>query len=326
MRRLSQAGFKGEFVRPAILPDWWSDACAEDPALLPDVEIRVARFLDLPVSAIRNPAEALMVPSYGGAQLRRVRDLDRDRLAPAIHSAMQIASAVVRNLQASVPAPDVPPEDGLVWREQISQAGEAIKLEGLLDNLWQRGIPVVALDILPAPSFQGLSCIVDGRPVILVGHKHDTPGRIAFFVAHEVRHISAGDCAPDRPVVDQEEEVTDNTDMEHRADQYATRLLVGSDDLPEVNATDWQNLANTADEFEQARGVDASAVIFAWARRTGDYATATMAVKALYAAQGAQRLLRERFDLHIDLVGATEADRALLGCVFGDPERDAPAN
>jgi hypothetical protein len=325
MRRLSHAGFKKDFVHSAILPDWWDETCEETPSLLTDVEIRVARFLGLSVSAIRDPAVELSPPSYAGAQLRRVRDIDRDRLAPAIHSALQIAAALVRNLRAPVPSPSIPPADGLMWRAQIQHVGTAITLNDVVSNLWERGIPIAAIDVLPAPSFQGLACVVGGRPVVLLGHKHDEPGRVAFFAAHEIGHIASGDCAPDRPVVDEQEEVADDADMEIRADQYATHVLVGKDTVPKVDAKNARELAIHAGQFERSSGIDAGAVIFAWARLTGDYAKASMAVKALYRGSGARRLLRQHFDRYVDLDSATESDRALLRCVFGDPERDATA-
>ena len=50
-----------------------------------------------------------------------------------------------------------------------------------------------------------------------------------------------------------------------------------------------------------------------------------MAVKALYRGSGARQQLRQLFDRHIDLEAATESDRALLRCVYGEPERDETA-
>src|SRR3954447_18408510 len=99
MRRLSAAGFKPSFTETALLPDWWEPSCADDPSLMPDLEIRVARFLGAPLDLVRDPDAKLSAPRYAGAQLRRVRDLARDRLASAIHAALQIAGAVVRNME-----------------------------------------------------------------------------------------------------------------------------------------------------------------------------------------------------------------------------------
>lgn len=314
LQRLTRAGFSKDFVHKAILPDWWDDSCAEDPALVQDFEFRVARFLGSSLAGVSDPSATLSPLIYPNAQLRRVRDIGRDRLAAAIHVAIQVAYATVRNLRKA-PAPQIPPTDGLAWREQIVRKSTAVQLTDVLRDLWARGIPVIPLDVLPAPAFQGMACIVDERPAIVIGYKHDEPGRVAFLAAHEAAHITAGDCAPGQPVVDEEDEISDDADIERRADNYATQVLVGRTAVPEVNASasrDFKDLARQASSIERENGADASAVIFSWARRTGDYATATMAVKALYRNVGARRQLQELFAKHIDIAGASETDRALL--------------
>ena len=75
MRRLSDAGFKPNFARVAVLPDWWAPACDDDASLLPEVEIRVARFIGAPLDLVRDPAASLTTPTYERAHLRRVRDI-----------------------------------------------------------------------------------------------------------------------------------------------------------------------------------------------------------------------------------------------------------
>ncbi|TAM46036.1 MAG: hypothetical protein EPN55_06480 [Gammaproteobacteria bacterium] len=326
MRRLSRTGFKSDFIRPAILPDWWDDTCADDPSVLPDIEIRVARFLRRPIADVRDPSVELTAPTYNRAQLRRVQDIDRDRLGPAIHSALQIASAVVRTLRSTARTPAVVPTDAFTWRHQISPTGQAVKLDDLLNDLWGRGIPVVPVDVLPAPTFQGLACIVEGHPVILLGHKIDQPGRVAYVIAHEVGHVVAGDCAPDQPVVDEEEEIADNSDMERNADLFATRFIVRGDAVPNIDSSDFRQLARGAIALENQLGVEASTIIFAWARRTGEYVTASMAVKALYRNSGARNRLRDHFDRYVDIDAATETDRSLLRCVYGDREERVAAD
>jgi Zn-dependent peptidase ImmA (M78 family) len=327
-QRLSRAGFKKDFVQKAILPDWWDESCANDPELLQDVEIRAARFLGFSIATLRDPSAPLAARPYPHAQLRRVRDVDRDRLAPAIHTAIRIASAVVRNLRASSPAADIPPASGLKWREQIAPSSKSPRLKEIANNLWNRGIPVVPLDLLPSPGFQGIACIVENRPVILLGYKYDEPGRAAFLIAHEAGHVAAGDCALDAPVVDEEDEITDDAEMERRADLYATQVLMRDTKVPQLSTVeikDFKDLARRASELERVAGADASAVIFTWARQTGDYATATMAVRALYRSTGARKELRQLLDLHVNVGGAPETDRALLRCVHGDRNENEAA-
>jgi hypothetical protein len=318
MRRLSQAGFEKGFVRPALLPDWWDETCDKDPDLLPDFEMRVARFMGLPLSCVRDPDVDLMAPSYSGAQLRRVRNIDGDRLAPAIHAAIQIAGAVARNLRDPELQSVVPNANGLAWREEIQRIGSAIKLDDMLADLWLRGIPVVPLEILPVPSFQAIACIVEDRPVILISYKHDEPGRVAFLIAHETGHIAGGDCTSEHPVVDEEDGILDETDIESKADQFARRVLVGSDSIPALENGEFKQLANDAIYQEKQTGADAGAIIGAWAAKTRDYSKAAMALKALYRNSGARQRILHHFNTNVDIERANDSDRNLLRCVYGE--------
>ena len=316
-RRLSTAGFKKDFVRRAILPDWWDKSCEQDQSLLTDLEIRVARFLELPLSVVRDPTAPLSPLQRSEVKLRRVRYVEQDRLAPAIHAALQIAGAVNRCVDSVAPDSGSIPVDGLSWRDEISRDSPHVSLQDILTDLWARGIPVVHIDTLPTPGFQGLACIVEGRPTILLGQRYDEPGRTAFIVAHEFGHISSGDCAPEHPVVDEEAQVMDGSCMEKSADRYATQVLVGENAIPEIVGNDYRELAQNAANLESERGADAGAIIYAWASRARDYSQASMAVKALYRGSGALRLLRRHFESNVNIEDASETDRALLGCVLG---------
>ena len=324
MRRLSKAGFKRQFVKTALIPEWWEDSYAKDSAVLPEVEIRVARFLNTPMATVRNVEAALTPPSYKGAQLRRVRDLSRDRLGPAIHTATRVAEAVIRNLRHTGPA-ETPLPDALEWR-RILTSGEhgPVQLDDILGDLWARGIPVIPLDILPAPGFQGMACVLDERPVIVLGQKYDEPGRVAVFVAHEAGHIAGGDCSPGTPVLDEDNEVRDCSTMEIAAERFATLLMVGKGAVPiPEGELDAKELAQLAYDLESQSGADASLIIYTWAAKTLNYPCAAMAVKALYRSAGARRQVRRLFDQHVDTDSASESDRCLLRCVYGEQQPTA---
>ena len=158
----------------------------------------------------------------------------------------------------------------------------------------------------------------DNRPVILLGYKYDEPGRLAFLLAHEAGHIAAGDCSPEHLVLDGEEGIVDDGDIELKADQYARNVLVGNQTVPELNARDFKEIAKRAAEQERSTGIDAGVIVANWASNTRDYAKATMTLKALYRNSGARQKISQRFDRYIDLATATETDRNLLRCIYGE--------
>ena len=328
MRRLRQAGFGSEFVSAAILPDWWDQSCLNQPELLPEIEIRVGRFLAVPLSTVSDPESTLEPPGVPRGRLRCVRDIGHDRLAPAIHAAMRIAGAVVRNLKEPVPARTPPPSDGLAWRQEIRGLDGSLVLDTILEDLWTRGIPVVPAHLLPTPGFQGLAAVVEDRPVVVLGHRHDEPGRVAFRIAHEAGHIAKGDCTPDAPVVDEDEEILQDDEMEELADEYAVRALVGEAAIPVPSLSalgNFRDLATQAAAAARETGVDAGSIIFSWVRTTGDYATATRATKALYLATGATRILRQYFKRFVDVEGASLSDQELMRVIVpgSPPSADA---
>ena len=188
LRRLSRAGFKRDFVRPAIFPDWWEDSLESDSSLLPEIELRVARFLGISVADVRNPAQPLAAPSAPNTVLKKTVSVDVDSLRPAIHAARRVAEAVVRNIKTREVT--ALPQSAEEWRRELVTGRDPVTFEKMLSDLWNRGIPVVPLACLPSPSFQGIATIIEGRPVIVIGQRHDIPGRVGFFVAHEAGHRS----------------------------------------------------------------------------------------------------------------------------------------
>ena len=197
---------------------------------------------------------------------------------------------------------------------------DSITLDTILGDLWGRGIPVIPLEIIPAPSFQAIACIAGGRPVILIGQKYDEPGRIAFWVAHEVGHIARGDCDSDYLILDGQEGILDESDIEVNADKYSSQVLVGQNRIPEMGNGDFREIAKESARLSTCTGIGAGMIIAAWASKTGDYPKAQMALKALYLATGARRTLSRHFAENVDVEGASETGRDILRCVSGVTE------
>lgn len=324
LRRLSKAGFKRDFVRPAILPDWWDDSLQSDASLLPDLELRVARFLGMRVADVRDPSRPLAFQAAPSTVLRKADNVDPERLRPAIHAARRVAEAVVRNMNTGHAA--TMPEKPDDWRHELVSGKAPVTLEGMLRDLWRRGIPVIPMECLPSPAFQGMAAIIEERPVIVIGQKHDAPGRVGFFVAHEAGHIAAGDCNEGRTIVDEEETSADSSAIERRADRYASRVLLGGVQPSKLTGNNYRELAERAHAIEEETGAEAGALIFHWARQTGNFQAASMAVAALYEDRGARHLMTRLLVEHVNLDDASETDRTLLGLATCDAEATATAN
>jgi hypothetical protein len=139
-----------------------------------------------------------------------------------------------------------------------------------------------------------------------IGHDLDEPSRLAFVIAHEIAHIVLGDCSAEHAVVEEDEIVADDAEIEHQADKYARALLTGDVEAPDLHPIDFKDLAIKALEQEKKLSIDASSIIWSWARSTGDYQLATMAIKALYRNKGGKRLVRQHFDEHVNAIDAPE--------------------
>lgn len=316
MKRLRAAGMPTEFSRAVLLPTWWTEECDTDASLLPEVEIRVARYLEVPMAVVEDPEAPLQSPGYPSARLRHSPKMLADRLSPVIHAAQAVAGAVVRNLRD--PAPYRPlPDTALDWRKQLIEKVGTPSLGVVVDDLWSRGIPVLHLANAPAPRFQGMACIAEGRPVILLGYSNlDTPARQLFYVAHEAMHVAHGDCQVGMPVFDGDDADAKNP-QELRADADATLLLAGRREPFQIGGRYPRDIANSAHWVGQANHVDRGHLICAWGERTKNHGVAVSALKHAQLDKGATRTLSRNIPEHVDLAGASETDAALIRCVHG---------
>ncbi len=106
-----------------------------------------------------------------------------------------------------------------------------------------------------------------------------------------------------------------NDAMEKLADQYAMQVLTGEAAIPGPSPRvhiNFRELANEAAAVARDTSVDAGAIIFSWARATGNYSIAVRATQALYLATGATRILRQYFNRFVDVEGASLSDQELM--------------
>ncbi len=313
MKRLSALGFKKGLLREIVFPDWWSPECEGDPAAVAELEFRVARFLGSSAGSVSEVVHLASLPGVQSARLRHTLSTTAPKLMPAVLTSLRVARAALDAWSAPRPLRDVP-ADPLFLRKLILDLGTLVDLDAVVTWLWDAGIPVLALQDLPAPKFQAMACILGGRPVVLLGHRVDVPSRLLFSVAHELGHISRGDCSAEGPVIDGEDDYCRPEDQaeEDAANAFALRLLGGAESVPIPSAREPKDLADEAGRIGRQLRIDPGHLLQVWSKATGDYATTQRALNALWADSGGLTLIAGRQRREIDSDAAPETDRSLL--------------
>ena len=313
MKRLGALGFKPGLLKMIVFPDWWGPECQDDPAAVAELEFRVSRFLGSSVWPNAKIVSLASLPGVRSARLRHAASTTTPKLMPAVLTALRVARAAVDAWSDPKPMRQVP-SDPLALRGSILGFRGLVDLEAVVNWLWDAGIPVLTLQGLPAPKFQAMACLVSGRPVILLGHHVDAPSRLLFSVAHEVGHVSRGDCSAEGPVVDGEDDYCRPEDQEEEdaANAFAFRLLGGAESVPAPGAREPKELADEAGRTGRKLSIDPGYLIQVWARDIGDYSLAQRALTALWADRGGLDWITAKQRDEIDAGDAPETDRALL--------------
>ena len=303
VERLESAGFDRAFTHSTILPDWWDETCEEDPRLLPDFEFRTARFLDLPLETIQDPAAVLVQPHQPTT--------NKDVSPASIHAGIQIAQAVIRNLRDDAPAV-LPPSTGRTWRaELLAGLDQPVALHTIVSDLWNRHIPVVPVISLPQPDFQTLGCVIQGRPLVMMSNRITDHRDAAVHTAHQIAHIIAGDCANNKIVTHRDP--PDLSDLSEAGVNAFTREVIvdGTDGamLPPEPATNPNQMGNLKPFPENVDFWVSSApqkVIVL------DFNSDIPKYRAMLPVRS---ILFNEFVLNVDVAAASDTDTNLLRCV-----------
>jgi len=316
--RLRAAGYDAEFVRNWVLPDWWEDSLAQNPANRALAEIAISRMLGLPIQTLRDPQAKLERPLVGDVRLKRLRSTKPDEVAPAIVLAQQAATTIVPFLQ-NLP-PFTPQRDPLVIRAALLKTNPVVDLGALVEFAWSAGVAILHLSALPTASkkFSGLALFSDARPVDVLASASDSPPWLAFHLAHELGHIMLGhvqvgqDGLADIDFAKLEDEGT-----EEEADRFALLLLTGHPEpqLKAVYGMTAEKLVAAARQTQQSQRVDAGTIALVYGLTAKRMPVAQNALKLMQMHRGARAILGSALKrrLPADLPEVVERFAALAG-------------
>ncbi len=172
-----------------LMPEWWDDAAAEDEGGLLELQILLARRLNVALESLQSAAPH---PAFreSAQRFKTVHPEGSSQLAVAA----SIGHGLAQLLASANAAVNVAkPVDAATFRaELLRDAGKAVTLDRLCDQLCGR--PVVHVTQWPTGLRRpDAMCVRIGhRPIVMVVRKEVAPAKLAYLVAHEVGHDMCG--------------------------------------------------------------------------------------------------------------------------------------
>ena len=274
----------------ALMPDWWDDEAASDEGGLLELQILLARRLNVSLVSLQStkPQPAFRSTTQ---RFKTVHPEGSSQLAVAASIGHGLAQLLASSC-ASLPLR--PPIEAEHMRKELLQNREAVTLDGLCEWLWAAGIPVVHVtgwpDGLRRPDAM---CVrAGGRPIVMVVRKETALAKLAYLVAHEAGHVMSGHLSSDENAVlvddtlpvDSQRSFFDQD--EKQADAFAMQLLGGNALLAASKrlvgpAHSEMSLAAAALREGKSSRLDAGQIILGWARLSEDWKLANMALRFL---------------------------------------------
>lgn len=302
--RLGGIGLTKKYVREQVLPSWWDDAAASNPAAYSEVLMLLSRHLGLDLASLRDDGAD---PKFGGdvrCKFMKRRDTTDDDLEVTRAIATQVATLAA----VAAPAGEVPTQTASQIREQILAGGARwVDLENLVDFAWSIGIPVLHVSAFPPRTrkMHGLAARVQGRPTIVICLDRAQSGWLLFILAHELGHIMLGHVCDSEILLDEVVDPDSGEPDEVAANAFALELLTGRADARVTAEGRWPNataLSARAQEIGRAHHVDPGHVILNYAHSMGGafFAVANAALKLYEPNANAPAMIRRKLNEHLD--------------------------
>jgi hypothetical protein len=306
-RRLRAVGLTKPYVRKMILPDWWDDQVADNPAGYAEGLTFLSRHLGLDIATLRDPQRPVAFRNFGVCKFKKSKNATEDDLALA--RAMATRSAQLANVATAEPYQPVPPSASQIRREILGQGELWVSLSNLIDYCWSLGIPVIHLSSFPdakhARRPDGLTARVNSRPVIVLCKKAHCSAWLLFILAHELGHIALGHIEGDGVLIDESMKHNVDDQEELAANAFAVELLTGNAEGRFSTSGRWPNakvLAEAALQIGRQMRIDPGHIVLNYANTMGDrfYPVANAALALIEPKKDALRLVRQKMAEHLD--------------------------
>lgn len=302
-RRLKSVGLTRNQVRKFILPDWWDDEAAMNPAAFAEGISYVSRHLGVELASLRDPSRALTFRETGVCKFKK----PKGTLDGQLELTRSLATCVARLISAATMEPCCPlPKTAAQTRCEILGQGQPwVSLSNLVDYCWSLGVPVVHLaSFLKDRRPDGMAVKVGGRPVVVLCKKVVAPAWLLFILAHELGHIVLGHIPDNGVLIDENVNKNECDDEESAANAFAIELLTGEKDGNFRAGGRWPNaetLARRAKELGRELQVDPGHIILNYAHTMGNgFFPVANAALAKLGTPNAVEIVRRKLAEHLD--------------------------
>lgn len=303
--RIGNVGFPRKHLREVVLPGWWDDEIAHNPAGYAEGLLLLSRHLGLDLASMQNEAVPVGLRNLGPCKFKKLAATsDEDLVLARI-----VATRAVELLSVAVPIPKKPlPTSASEIRQHILRTGVPwVDLASLVDYCWSVGLPVIHVSAFPpkAKKMDGLASVRSGHYAIVLCKNARHSAWLLFILAHELGHIVRGHVNSDGVLVD-EQVKRGSTDAEEKAaNAFALELLTGdaeSQVLPVGDRVSARALARAASQAGVHEHIDPGHLVLNCAHQMGSdfFAVANAALNLLEPHADAVGLVRSKMLARLD--------------------------
>lgn len=265
-------------------PSWWSDDADLSPSARAELRFTLARKLGLDAKALLDD-EPRFVWKVG-----TFKNLSTDASDAEREAIISYATSVARVLLASVPEGATPELSAGSLRGVLLKGNPFVSLQGLLGFSWAIGIPVVQLRVFPlrAKRMCAMAVRVRERHVIFLAHESRFPARVAYYLAHELGHISLGHLDESPALIDVDDPLSapDRSDPDEvAADRFALEVLTGTPEprvLTEAESYSAAALAKAVVAAAPSLQIEPGTLALCFGHNTGRWDKVSAAMKRIY--------------------------------------------
>jgi hypothetical protein len=304
---LKAAGFPRPYVE-RLLPEWWDNSLFRTSAGVVQFAALIKQRLGLDVKF--EPSGNLTIQTATpNARFKRRKGTLEGELHVAAHLGVALARLAV--FSSKHPYSPLPSDPALLGAGVKAESGRnCVDFQGLLDNCWKHGIPVLFLRELPRNTkrMTGMAVNVSGRPAIVLGYNSKQTGKQLFVLAHELAHILCGHLRNNEILIDEEladvseglsgAATTKKDEEEKQADAFALALLRNGHAAPlrHLGRIDSATvLASSAYSLGEALGIDPTHLILSYAKDQDDWMRANQALSYIPDESAAIDMIRRAF-------------------------------